>query len=70
LLYKYDMLNNVIEETEQKNDFSQAITTKTKYDNLSNKIETTDGNNNVTTYEYDTSYNLIKETNPKGQITT
>ncbi|MDD2377026.1 MAG: hypothetical protein PHO88_06135 [Clostridia bacterium] len=70
LLYKYDMLNNVIEETEQKIDVTQVITTKTKYDNLSNKIETTDGNNNVTTYEYDGNNNLIKETNPKLQITT
>jgi RHS repeat-associated protein len=69
-LYKYDMLDNVIEETEQKNDETEAITTKAKYDNLSNKIETTDGNGNITTYEYDSNNNLVEETNPKLQTTT
>ncbi len=70
LLYKYDILNKVIEETEKQSDDTQVITTKTKYDNLSNKIETTDGNGNITTYEYDANNNLVKETNPKGQATT
>ena len=64
-LFKYDLLNHLIEETEKCDD-GLSLKTTHKYDLLGNRLSTTDPYGGVTRYTYDAYGREISQTDPLG----
>jgi YD repeat-containing protein len=70
--YNYDQNSNVVflRENDQSDLGApvQLFVTLSTYDQLDRLIDTTDSSGNVTSYEYDSRYNVTREIDPRGNV--